>query len=118
LVSDLLKEVWVCVQGQGKESCEGCHNYVPCDPEQPLLKKSEDRWPYEGSPRCKAKEDNFRERRNDMTEESNGWSNPTCEEIDDIEVLDPQSTRRPYKVLKIEFLGTRELWEVPMSKET
>jgi len=39
LVSDLLEKVWVCVQGQGKESCEGCHNYVPCDLEQSPLKK-------------------------------------------------------------------------------
>ena len=38
-----LRKVWVCVQDQGKESCEGCHNYVPCDPEQSLLKKSKDR---------------------------------------------------------------------------
>ena len=87
LVSDLLEKLWVCVQSQGKESWEGCHNYVPCDPEQSLLKESEDRWAYEASPRCKAKEDTFRERRNDMMEESDGWLNPTYEEIDDIEVF-------------------------------
>ena len=53
-----------------------------------------------------------------MMEESDGWQNPTCEEIDDIEVLDRQSTRRPYKALMIESLGTRELWEVSMRKGT
>jgi len=53
-----------------------------------------------------------------MTEESNRWLNPTYEEIDDIEVLDHQSTRRPYKALMTESLGKRELWEVPMIKGT
>ena len=53
-----------------------------------------------------------------MAEESDGWLNPTCEEIDDIKLLDNQSTRRPYKALMIESLGKRELWEVPMSKGT
>ncbi len=61
------------MQDQGKESCEGCHNYVPCDPEQSLLKESEDREACEVSPRCKAKENTFRESRNDMMEESDGW---------------------------------------------
>ena len=58
------------------------------------------------------------ERSNAMTEESDRWLNPTYEEIDDIEVLDHQSTRRPYKVLMIESLFKRELWKVPMSKGT
>jgi len=49
-----------------------------------------------------------------MMEESGGWLNLTCEEIDDIKVSDHQSTRRPYKALMIESLGERELWEVPM----
>ncbi len=53
-----------------------------------------------------------------MMKESDGWLNPTYEEIDDIEVLDHQLTRRPYKVLMIESLFTRELWKVPMSKGT
>jgi len=48
-------------------------------------------------------------RKNNMKEENDGWMNPTCEEIDDIEVLNCQSIIRPYKALMIESLGKREI---------
>ena len=53
-----------------------------------------------------------------MMEESDGWLNPTYEEIYDIKVLDHQSTRIPYKALMIESLFKRELGKVHMSKGT
>lgn len=106
-------KLWVCVQGRGKESCGGCHNYVPR--ESPLKKKVDIDGPTRKVPDVKPRRILSR-----MTWQSKVMNVSTLhmEKIDDIKVLDHHSTRRPYKALMIESLGKRELWKVPMSKGT